>query len=80
MQLNLARALYRRADIYLLDDPLSAVDALVGRHLFDRAIGPEGMAKGSTRLLATHSMAYLSQCDWIVVLEGTVGFRGRIRF
>jgi ABC-type transport system involved in cytochrome bd biosynthesis fused ATPase/permease subunit len=68
--LNLARALYQEADVYLLDDPLSAVDAIVGRHLFDKAIGPESLAKESTRILVTHSVAYLNQCDWIIVLEG----------
>ncbi|KAL3100076.1 hypothetical protein niasHT_022904 [Heterodera trifolii] len=68
-RVNLARALYRRADIYLLDDPISAVDAIVGRHLFDHAIGPSSMSKGSTRILVTHSLAYLNQCDWIVVLD-----------
>ncbi|KAL3108383.1 hypothetical protein niasHT_015305 [Heterodera trifolii] len=68
-RVNLARALYRRADIYLLDDPLSAVDAIVGRRLFDHAIGPSSMIKGSTRILVTHSLAFLNQCDWIVVLD-----------
>ena len=35
-RLNLARALYRQADIYLMDDPLSAVDAKVGREVFNK--------------------------------------------
>ena len=35
-RVSLARAVYRRADVYLLDDPLSAVDAAVSRHIFDR--------------------------------------------
>uniref|UniRef100_A0A915NX43 ABC transmembrane type-1 domain-containing protein n=1 Tax=Meloidogyne floridensis TaxID=298350 RepID=A0A915NX43_9BILA len=68
-QVNLARALYHQADIYLLDDVLSAVDAIVGRHLFDLAIGPESLTKGSTRVLVTHSLAYLAETDWIVVME-----------
>uniref|UniRef100_A0A1I8BIX4 ABC-type glutathione-S-conjugate transporter n=1 Tax=Meloidogyne hapla TaxID=6305 RepID=A0A1I8BIX4_MELHA len=71
-RVNLARALYHQADIYLLDDPLSAVDAIVGRHLFDYAIGPESLAKGSTRVLVTHSLSYLAETDWIVVMEEVI--------
>lgn len=37
-RVNLARAVYRRADVYLLDDPLSAVDSIVGRHIFDKYV------------------------------------------
>lgn len=44
--MSLARALYSDADVYLLDDPLSAVDAHVAKHIFDNLIGPEGALKG----------------------------------
>lgn len=38
--------MYQNADVYLLDDPLSAVDAHVGKHIFENVIGPKGMIKG----------------------------------
>ena len=41
----MARAVYFNADIYLLDDPLSAVDAHVGKHIFDNVIGPNGLLR-----------------------------------
>jgi len=46
---SLARAVYRRADVYLLDDPLSAVDAHVGQHIFDKVIGPKGVLRDKVR-------------------------------
>lgn len=45
-RVSLARAVYSDADIYLLDDPLSAVDSHVGKHIFENVIGPEGILKG----------------------------------
>lgn len=54
-RVSLARALYHRSDILLLDDPLSAVDAIVGKTIFEKAIGPNSMSKQSTRILVTHS-------------------------
>ena len=48
-RVSLARALYSEADIYLLDDPLSAVDAHVGDHIFKHVIGPTGLLSNKVR-------------------------------
>eukprot|EP00092_Neocalanus_flemingeri_P004166 GFUD01004481.1.p1 GENE.GFUD01004481.1~~GFUD01004481.1.p1 ORF type:complete len:1636 (+),score=378.79 GFUD01004481.1:74-4981(+) len=64
-----ARAVYADADLYLLDDPLSAVDSHVGKHIFDKVIGPEGCLKNKTRVLVTHGVTFLPQVDQIVVLK-----------
>ncbi len=48
-RVSLARAVYQDADVYLLDDPLSAVDSHVGKHIFEKVIGPEGMLKDKVR-------------------------------
>ncbi len=68
----LARAVYGRPAVALLDDPLSAVDPRVGRQLFERAIGPGGLLDkcGTTRLLVTHQRQYLPRCDRVMVLRG----------
>ncbi|OLY85367.1 Metal resistance protein YCF1 [Smittium mucronatum] len=68
-RLSLARAVYARADVYLLDDPLSAVDSHVGAHLFKNVLGPEGLLKSRARLLVTNSVPYLKSCDSIVLLQ-----------
>ncbi|XP_030376299.1 multidrug resistance-associated protein 4 [Scaptodrosophila lebanonensis] len=70
-RISLARAVYKPASIYLLDDPLSAVDAHVGRHLFDEVIGPRGRLaqEKATRLLVTHQVHFLSEADWIVIVD-----------
>ncbi|KAJ3271079.1 hypothetical protein HDV01_007092 [Terramyces sp. JEL0728] len=63
----LARCLYANADIYLLDDPLAALDAYVGKQVFERAIKRE--LAGKTVLLATHQLQYMQQMDQILVLD-----------
>ncbi|MGH0129636.1 UNVERIFIED_CONTAM: hypothetical protein FKN15_048341 [Acipenser sinensis] len=67
-RVSLARAVYRKAAVYLLDDPLSAVDAHVGQHIFEKVIGPKGVLRDRTRVLVTHGLSYLPQVDLILVL------------
>ena len=71
----LARACYAQADVVLLDDPLSAVDTHVGRHLLDSCIC--GLLRGKTRVLVTHQLMALASagtkhgiCAAVYVLQG----------
>ncbi|KAJ3217850.1 Multidrug resistance-associated protein 4 [Dinochytrium kinnereticum] len=74
-RLALARAVYSNADIYLLDDPLSAVDTKVGRHLFEKCIN--GILKEKTRILVTHQLQFSRRCSSIILLEnGTISAKG----
>lgn len=68
---SLARAAYRDADIYLLDDPLSAVDSHVGTHIFNKCIGPKSRLARmkATRILVTHQVHFLREAEWLVVLR-----------
>ncbi|XP_028651533.1 canalicular multispecific organic anion transporter 1 [Erpetoichthys calabaricus] len=67
-RVSLARAVYSNADLYILDDPLSAVDAHVGKHLFEKVIGPKGLLANKTRILVTHGVKFLPEVDEIIVL------------
>ncbi|KAF9967419.1 hypothetical protein BGZ73_000542, partial [Actinomortierella ambigua] len=69
-RVSMARAAYQEADVYLLDDPLSAVDAHVDQHLWEQLIGPKGLLKDKTRVLVTHGIHHLDQMNQIVVLKG----------
>ena len=54
--MSLARAVYFNADVYLLDDPLSAVDSHVGKHIFDKVIGPRGKLRKKVSLNANNNV------------------------
>ncbi|KRX98141.1 Multidrug resistance-associated protein 1 [Trichinella pseudospiralis] len=72
-RISLARAVYQNADIYLLDDPLSAVDSHVGQHIFENVISNNGLLKNKTRVFVTHGLGYLKDADKIIVLNnGTI--------
>ncbi|KAH8394539.1 hypothetical protein KR215_004307 [Drosophila sulfurigaster] len=74
-RISLARSVYRKADIYLLDDPLSAVDTHVGRHLFDQCM--RGYLRNEIVLLVTHQLQFLEQADMIVILDkGKISAKG----
>lgn len=73
---NLARAVYKDADVYLLDDPLSAVDPHVGKCLFEDCIA--GFLNGKTVILATHQLQYLKQVDHILIFNnGSIAAQGK---
>lgn len=68
-RVSLARAVYSEADIYLLDDPLSAVDSHVGKHIFSNVFDENtGLLRGRSRLLVTHAVVYLPKVDEINVM------------
>ncbi|CAN8194169.1 unnamed protein product [Coccothraustes coccothraustes] len=76
-RVSLARAVYSSSDIFLLDDPLSAVDSHVAKHIFDKVVGPDGVLKGKTRILVTHGISFLPQVDHIFVLvDGKISEMG----
>ncbi|KAG8707593.1 hypothetical protein FRC11_007314, partial [Ceratobasidium sp. 423] len=74
-RINIARAVYYGADIVLFDDPLSALDAHVGKAVFQNVI--QGALAGRTRILVTHALHFIPQCDYIITLEdGRIAERG----
>ena len=64
-RISLARAVYQNADVYLLDDPLSAVDSHVGKHIFEEVIGPTGLLKKkvSSSLVTLFDFGYFKMCS-----------------
>lgn len=66
-RVNLARALYRNADVILMDDPLSAVDARVSSHIFENCV--RKYLRGKLRILVTHQLQYLPQASHIIILN-----------
>ncbi|KAI1315909.1 Multidrug resistance-associated protein 1 [Mortierella claussenii] len=74
-RVSLARAVYHKSDIVLMDDPLSAVDQNVGKHIFDQCI--RGYLSDRTVIIVTHQLQYLHRCDKIVMLEsGKIAYQG----
>ena len=74
-RVSLARAVYADADVYLLDDPLSAVDVKVGEHIFSQCICQH--LGGKIRILASHSERHMELADQVIILQkGSVMVKG----
>ena len=69
-RVSLARACYSNSDIYLLDDPLSALDSHVAKHVFDKVLSSTtGLLRNKTRVLATNNLFVLPHVDQVIVLD-----------
>ncbi|KAL5577348.1 hypothetical protein UlMin_019047 [Ulmus minor] len=66
-RISMARAVYSNADVYIFDDPLSALDARVARQVFNNCIKQE--LQGKTRLLVTNQLHFLPQVDRIILIS-----------
>lgn len=74
-RVNLARAIYKQSDIYLLDDPLSAVDSHVGKHIFEKCIND--FLSDKICLLVTHQLQYLNDVNHVIVMnQGRIEAQG----
>ena len=76
-RIALARAVYSDADIYLLDDPLSAVDSHVGKAIWEGVI--LGALKGKTIIIASHQTQYFVDCDRVMqIIDGNIAHFGTL--
>jgi ATP-binding cassette, subfamily C (CFTR/MRP), member 1 len=77
-RIQIARAVYSNPKVALLDDPLSALDAKVGRSVFQKCI--QGELKHTTRLLVTNQLQYVADADLVVVLkDGVIAESGKFK-
>ncbi|CDR46108.1 CYFA0S22e00100g1_1 [Cyberlindnera fabianii] len=68
-RISLARAVYSRADVYLMDDPLAAVDEHVGKHLTDHVLSDKGLLGSKAKILATNKISVLSIANNITLMQ-----------
>uniref|UniRef100_A0ABM0N1I3 ATP-binding cassette sub-family C member 9-like n=1 Tax=Saccoglossus kowalevskii TaxID=10224 RepID=A0ABM0N1I3_SACKO len=79
-RISVARALYSRTDIVILDDPLASLDVHVGAHLMESGIVEFLMEEERTVIVVTHHLQYLCHADQVVVMDGcTVARQGDLK-
>ncbi|OWF53711.1 ATP-binding cassette sub-family C member 9 [Mizuhopecten yessoensis] len=78
-RVSIARALYSKADTIILDDPLSALDAHVGKHVFEIAILKRLLRRKRTVILVTHHLQYLNHAHHVIAMkEGSIQNQGKL--
>ena len=71
-RISLARAVFKNAGIYLLDDPMSAIDPCLRVRIFDQVIGNKGLLRKKTRIIITKDQRFLHKLDYILVMKNQV--------
>ena len=74
-RISLARAVFKNAGIYLLDDPMSAIDPCLRVRIFDQVIGNKGLLRKKTRIIITKDQRFLHKLDYILVMKNQVNHR-----
>nr|XP_022339096.1 ATP-binding cassette sub-family C member 9-like isoform X1 [Crassostrea virginica] len=78
-RISIARALYSNADTVILDDPLSALDAHVGKHVFEDAIVKRLVRRKRTVILVSHQLQYISHSNHLIVMkDGKIQYQGKL--
>jgi ATP-binding cassette subfamily C (CFTR/MRP) protein 1 len=75
-RLSIARALYKSADLFLLDDPLSALDAQVAQDVFEKCVQGAMAERGATRVLVTNQLQFLPRVDRVIMMGRLPGVDG----
>ena len=68
-RVSLARAVYSRARVVLMDDCLSAVDSHTGRHIVNHVLIKGAALEGATRILCLHQLYHVPNCDWVIFMD-----------
>jgi ATP-binding cassette subfamily C (CFTR/MRP) protein 1 len=79
-RISLARAVYSRSPLLVLDDVLSGLDSRTERLVFDRVLGPRGILRevGVTVVLTTHAVGWLRFADTVIVVDdGRLSYQGK---
>ena len=71
-RISLARAVFKNGGIYVLDDPMSAIDPCLRLRIFDQVIGNKGLLRRKTRIIITKDPRFLRKFDYIIVMKNQV--------